>query len=68
MRAEERDVILLVAWEDLTYAEVADALDLPVGTVRSRLHRGRRHLREHLGRHGQEEGDNPTTTHGRFRP
>ncbi len=68
MRSEERDVILLVAWEHLTYAEVAVALDLPVGTVRSRLHRARRHLREHLGALGQEEGDTPSTTHGRCRP
>jgi RNA polymerase sigma-70 factor, ECF subfamily len=44
--AGERDVVLLVAWEDLTYDEVAAALGVPVGTVRSRLHRARRRLRE----------------------
>lgn len=45
----DRDVLLLVAWEDLTYEEVAAALTIPVGTVRSRLNRARRLLRERLG-------------------
>lgn len=44
----DRDVVLLVAWEDLTYEQVAAALDIPVGTVRSRLHRARRLLRAAL--------------------
>ncbi len=43
--AGERDVLLLHAWEGLTYQELAVALDIPVGTVRSRLHRTRRKLR-----------------------
>lgn len=43
----ERDVILLYAWEELTYDEIAIALDVPVGTVRSRLNRARSRLREH---------------------
>jgi RNA polymerase sigma factor (sigma-70 family) len=50
----ERDVILLVAWEDLSYDEVATALAIPVGTVRSRLNRARRKLRELLGDTGNE--------------
>jgi RNA polymerase sigma factor (sigma-70 family) len=41
----ERDVLLLHAWEDLTYQEIAIALHIPVGTVRSRLNRTRRKLR-----------------------
>ncbi|WP_344215894.1 RNA polymerase sigma factor [Kribbella sancticallisti] len=45
----ERDVLLLYAWEDLSYPEIASALDIPVGTVRSRLHRARRVLRSALG-------------------
>ena len=40
----EREVLLLAAWADLTYAEIARALDLPVGTVRSRLARARSRL------------------------
>ncbi|MEN3314718.1 MAG: hypothetical protein V7605_952 [Acidimicrobiaceae bacterium] len=68
MRPEERDTILLVAWEDLTYREVAIALGVPVGTVRSRLHRARHHLREHLEPVGQQEGDTHTTRNGRLRP
>jgi RNA polymerase sigma-70 factor (ECF subfamily) len=45
----DRDALLLIACEELTYDEVARALDIPVGTVRSRLHRARSHLREALG-------------------
>jgi RNA polymerase sigma factor (sigma-70 family) len=45
----DRHVLLLVAWEDFSYGEVADALDIPVGTVRSRLHRARRKMRSALG-------------------
>ncbi|TDV46153.1 RNA polymerase sigma factor [Actinophytocola oryzae] len=44
----DRDVLLLVAWEHLTYDEVAQALDIPVGTVRSRLSRARRQVRAAL--------------------
>ena len=44
----DRDVIVLIAWEDLSYEQVAAALDVPVGTVRSRLHRARRQLRAAL--------------------
>ncbi|MCW2502001.1 MAG: hypothetical protein JWO79_285 [Actinomycetia bacterium] len=44
----ERDVLLLVAWEELSYDEVAQAMSIPVGTVRSRLHRGRKRLRAAL--------------------
>jgi RNA polymerase sigma factor (sigma-70 family) len=44
----ERDVLLLVGWEQLSYEEVAHALDIPIGTVRSRLHRARRALRAAL--------------------
>lgn len=43
--ASERDALLLYAWEDLTYREVADALGVPTGTVRSRLNRVRRRIR-----------------------
>jgi RNA polymerase sigma factor (sigma-70 family) len=41
---DDRDALLLVAWGELTYQEVAIALDVPVGTVRSRIARARRKL------------------------
>ncbi|HET6963486.1 MAG TPA: sigma-70 family RNA polymerase sigma factor [Acidimicrobiales bacterium] len=42
----ERQVLLLFAWEELSYEEIAQALGVPVGTVRSRLSRGRARLAE----------------------
>jgi RNA polymerase sigma-70 factor (ECF subfamily) len=48
LKAHDRDVLLLVAWGDLSYEEVAAVLDVPVGTVRSRLHRARRQTRTAL--------------------
>lgn len=44
LRAPEREALLLFAWADLGYEEIAAALGVPVGTVRSRLSRGRRHI------------------------
>jgi RNA polymerase sigma-70 factor (ECF subfamily) len=46
---EQRSVILLVGLEGMRYEEVADILDVPVGTVRSRLSRGRDALRRLMG-------------------
>ncbi|HEV2377556.1 MAG TPA: RNA polymerase sigma factor [Streptosporangiaceae bacterium] len=45
----DRDTLLLVVWGGLSYAETARALQVPVGTVRSRLNRARRKLRVALG-------------------
>lgn len=44
----QRDVLLLHAWAELTYEEIADSLGIPLGTVRSRLSRARGHLRSKL--------------------
>src|SRR5690349_12318117 len=44
----EREALLLFAWEDLSYQSMAEALELPIGTVRSRLNRARARLRELL--------------------
>lgn len=44
-----RDALLLVAWGDLSYPEVAQALGVRVGTVRSRINRARKRLRRDLG-------------------
>nr|WSW69906.1 RNA polymerase sigma factor [Streptomyces sp. NBC_00995] len=49
LSAGDRHVLLLIAWADLSYQEVADALQVPVGTVRSRLNRARRKVRQTLG-------------------
>jgi RNA polymerase sigma-70 factor, ECF subfamily len=57
LRSGERDVLLLYAWADLTYAEIADVLSIPVGTVRSRLSRARGRVRELLAASGQLLGD-----------
>ena len=46
---EQREVVLLVAVEQLTYEEVSRALDIPIGTVMSRLSRGRERMRQALG-------------------
>ena len=42
---EQREVLLLVALEDMSYADVSRALGIPMGTVMSRLSRGRERLR-----------------------
>lgn len=56
--AQERDALVLHVWEGLAYDEVADALGVPVGTVRSRLHRARRRLRELAGAGGGQDDEN----------
>jgi RNA polymerase sigma factor (sigma-70 family) len=48
LTAGERDVLLLMAWAGLSYDELAAALDIPLGTVRSRLHRARTKVRAAL--------------------
>ena len=50
---DQREVVLLIALEDMTYAEVGRALGIPIGTVMSRLSRGREKLRRLM------EGETP---------
>lgn len=49
---QHQQVILLCDIEELSYKEIASALDVPIGTVMSRLHRGRGLLRTELSRAG----------------
>ena len=44
----DRDVLLLIAWEQLTFQEVSRALGIPVGTAQSRMHRARTKVRQAL--------------------
>ena len=54
--SEFQEAVLLSDVEGLTYQEIADVLDVPVGTVKSRLFRGRRILREQLYDYAVAEG------------
>jgi RNA polymerase sigma factor (sigma-70 family) len=48
LKARDRDALLLFAWAQLSYEEIAAVLDIPLGTVRSRLNRARRQTRAAL--------------------
>ena len=63
MAAIDRETLLLYAWADLTYEGIALAMDVPVGTVRSRLNRARRVLRTELN---LELLDETEKDHGRL--
>ena len=53
LRPRDREILLLHAWAELSDSEIAAALSLPVGTVKSRLHRTRERLRNRLDPDGQ---------------
>jgi RNA polymerase sigma factor (sigma-70 family) len=53
----EQEIVALCELAELTYAEAAVALALPVGTVRSRLSRARARLRSHVADEPDKEGD-----------
>ncbi len=52
LKQEEREVIMLFHGGENSYEQIASILDIPVGTVRTRLHRGRLNLRDILKRRG----------------
>jgi RNA polymerase sigma factor (sigma-70 family) len=64
----ERDALLLYAWEELSYDEIAAALAIPVGTVRSRLNRARGRLRELTGTTGEQPASKPPAPRTRIAP
>lgn len=51
-----RTVVILCDIEGLTYEEIADLVEVPIGTVRSRLHRGRKMLRARLFDYAKQRG------------
>jgi RNA polymerase sigma-70 factor (ECF subfamily) len=66
--AGERDTLLLFVWEELAYDEIAAALDIPVGTVRSRLNRARRRIRELVEHDGESQSEHTPSDRGRIAP
>ncbi|HET6998641.1 MAG TPA: sigma-70 family RNA polymerase sigma factor [Solirubrobacterales bacterium] len=62
--ADETDTLLLYAWAELTYPEIAEALGVPVGTVRSRLSRVRGRIRELLDLEGAIDECQPAVNEG----
>jgi len=53
---EYRGVVILCDVEEMSYEEAAQTLGIPTGTVRSRLHRGRKAMRKALHEYGRERG------------
>ena len=51
-----KTVILLCDVEDFSYEEIASIIDIPIGTVRSRLHRARNILKDKLRKYAEKEG------------
>ena len=66
LSAEQRAVVLLVGLEDLGYRETAEVLGIPIGTVMSRLARGRARLRELM--EGGSAADREASTSSRDDP
>lgn len=56
LTAEQRQAIFLADLEGFSYKEISEIIDCPIGTVMSRLHRGRKILRESLGAYAQSYG------------
>ena len=48
MKLEDREILVLKHFEDMSYAEIAETLDIPIGTVMSRLFNARKKLKEKM--------------------
>jgi RNA polymerase sigma factor (sigma-70 family) len=62
LRPRDREILLLHAWAELSDAEIAAALSMPIGTVKSRLHRTRGRLRNRLAADGQSAANTAIAT------
>ena len=56
LKPEFKDVVQMAIVDGYSYQEIADILDIKIGTVMSRLHRGKKYLREALYNYAQSEG------------
>jgi RNA polymerase sigma-70 factor (ECF subfamily) len=59
LRRGDREILLLHAWAELSDREIAEAVGLPIGTVKSRLSRARAHLRNRLADNGHIGVESP---------
>ncbi|WP_079038710.1 RNA polymerase sigma factor [Streptomyces sp. NBRC 110028] len=64
LRRGEQEVLALCVWSGLDYAQAAEAMGIPVGTVRSRLSRARARLRKLAEQRLAEEGEEPRRRRG----
>ncbi|HEY0163587.1 MAG TPA: sigma-70 family RNA polymerase sigma factor [Edaphobacter sp.] len=55
MSGVERAVLVLYHQEERSYEQIAEALGMPIGTIRTHLHRGRKKLRERLQTQAERE-------------
>jgi len=62
LKPADREAFVLFAVSELTYEEIAHALDIPVGTVRSRIYRARHRLRELMGPQAASVDEDPRGT------
>jgi RNA polymerase sigma-70 factor (ECF subfamily) len=62
---EFRLVVLMFYFEELSYQEIAESLDIPIGTVMSRLSRAKGHLRQRLSAGAANAAAGPSPPNGR---
>ena len=60
MPAEHREILSLSVYEGYSHSEIADRLDIPLGTVKTRVRRGLIHIREQLRLSESETGGSPS--------